>query len=153
MNSINPNHTQQRGVLRAVGPLVLFVGLIFMAIGMVSFFSAIGSFDPPKYIWSCFVGMPISFVGLVLTKFAYMGKVARYTAQELAPVGKDTFNYIASGTKEGVADVSEAVFRGKAASFDNSIETRIQKLAKLRDSGIINEEDFEEQKDRILNEV
>ena len=94
----------------------------------------------------------------------YLGKVARYTSQELAPVGKDTFNYMAKETKEGVTDMSEAFFEGmsKGLSQDEgedeedkelTIEERIRKLETLRDKGLINEEDFEEQKDRILSEI
>jgi len=105
MNRINPNHTQQRTFLRVVGPVILLIGLSFIAVGMVSFFSAFGSFGPPKYFWCAFVGMPIAFVGLVLCKFAFMGKVARYAAGEMAPVGKDSFNYMANEKKEGVADI------------------------------------------------
>ena len=97
--------------------------------------------------------MPITFVGLLICKFAFMGKVARYAAGELAPVGKDAFNFMASETTEGISDVSEAFHSGRAEANSSSIEERIKKLEKMKTSGLINEEDFEEQKNRILSEL
>jgi uncharacterized membrane protein len=153
MNRINPNHRQERTVLRVFGPIVLLIGLSFVAVGMISFFSAFGSFGAPEKFWCVFVGMPITFVGIVLCKFAFMGKVARYAAGELAPVGKDTFNYMANETREGVSDISEVFHSGQSQANSSSIEERIRKLEKMKNSGLIDEEDFEEQKDRILSEL
>lgn len=140
-------------MLRILGPIILLVGLIFIATGMISFFSAFGSFESPKNFWCALVGMPITFVGLVMCKFAFMGKVARYAAAELAPVGKDTFNYMATETQEGVSNISEAILEGKSRAESANIESRIRQLENMKESGLINEEDFEEQKDRILSEI
>ena len=153
MNRINPNHKQQNNALKTIGPIVLVIGLVFMAIGMISFFTAFGSFGSPRLFWCAFLGMPITAVGVGMTRFAYMGKIARYTAGELAPVVKDTFNYVAKGTQEGVADMAEAVVDGAKRTTALTIEERIKKLEKMKQSGLINEEDFEEQKDRILSEI
>lgn len=153
MNNINPNHQKEKSFLKTLGPLILFVGICFIAVGMISFFSSFGSFSPPKYFWCSFVGMPVMFVGIVMTKFGYMGKVARYTAAEVAPVGKDTFNYMAKETQEGVSHITQAIREGSTESEINSIESRITKLEQLRQKGLINDEDFEEQKDRILSEL
>tara|TARA_R100000027_G_scaffold52103_3_gene40860 strand:+ start:38520 stop:38981 length:462 start_codon:yes stop_codon:yes gene_type:complete len=153
MRRINPNHQNQRNVLRVVGPTILVVGLGFIAVGMISFFSAFSGNGRPQYFWCMFVGMPLLFVGLVLCKFAFMGKVARYAAGELAPVGKDTFNYMASETQEGFSNLSRAVYEGVQQSKGDSIADRIRKLEGLKQSGLITEEDFEEQKDRILSEL
>ena len=164
-HEINPGHKKPRNVLRTTGPILLMIGGGFMITGLVDFFSAFGSFGKqPELFWCCFVGMPLIFVGIIMTKMGYLGKVARYTSQELAPVGKDTFNYMARETKEGVTDISEAFFEGisKGLSQDETrdekkttltIEERIHKLQILREKGIITEEDFEEQKDRILSEI
>jgi hypothetical protein len=68
----------------------------------------------------------------------------------------DTFNYMAKETQEGVADISEAIVKGSkesSQSSDLTIEERIKKLEKMKLSGLINVEDFEEQKDRILSEI
>ena len=58
------------------------------------------------------MGMPILFVGIVMCMFGFMGAIARYQAGEVAPVGKDTFNYLAEGTKDGVQTVATAVAAG-----------------------------------------
>ena len=150
---MNPNHKKQRSVLRTIGPLVALVGLIFLAIGMISFFTAFGSYGPPKYFWCAFVGMPLTFIGLIICKFAFMGKIARYTANEIAPVGKDTFNYMAKGTQEGVEDISEAVYKGKSQAEADSIKERLSRLKELKNQGLISETDFKTQKDRILSEL
>ena len=108
-SKIDPGHSGIRDVLRVVGPIVLGLGLLLIVIGMVSFFAAMTSFgDPPKYFWCCFLGGPLVFVGIVMTAYGYMGKVARYTAGEMAPVAKDTFNYIATESKEGITAVASA---------------------------------------------
>lgn len=109
---IGSQHTGVRSALRVIGPCLIFAGLIFIIIGMVSFFSAFGSFGPPKYFWCCFVGMPLLGVGVVLTKFGYIGSVGRYIVNEVAPVGKDAINYMAEGTKGSIGQVAAAIGKG-----------------------------------------
>ena len=109
---INPGHTQVRKVLRLVGPVTLGVGVLFMIVGIGSFFSSFGSFGPPRYFWCCFVGMPLIMAGVVMCQFGFMGAITRYQAGEVAPVGKDTFNYLADGTKGGVKTVASAIGAG-----------------------------------------
>ena len=55
------------------------------------------------------------FVGIAMTMFAFFGSFARYVAGEAAPVQKDTFNFLAEGTKEGIKTVATAVGQGSAA--------------------------------------
>ena len=109
---IDAGHQETRSVLRAVGPLVAITGLVFVIIGLGSFFSSFGSFEPPRHFWCAFVGMPLLAVGIGICKFAFMGRVARYVVNEVAPVGKDTFNYMASGTKDAVRDLAAALGDG-----------------------------------------
>lgn len=109
----DPNHVALRDTLRTVGPLVVLVGLGFTAVGIGSFFSSFGSFGgPPQYFWCAFVGLPLVAVGGVMCQFGYLGKVARYTAGEVAPVGKDVVNYMVAGTKDAVRDAAAAVGQG-----------------------------------------
>jgi hypothetical protein len=112
---IDPQHTQTRDILRMVGPAVIIVGLIITAIGIVSFFSSFGSFEPPHYFWCAFVGLPLVALGGGICRFAFMGAVSRYMANEVAPVGKDVVNYMAQGTKGAVRDVAAAVGDGLRA--------------------------------------
>ena len=42
----SPQHQAVRSFLRIAGPVTALVGLIFLIVGMVSFFSSFGSFEP-----------------------------------------------------------------------------------------------------------
>ena len=114
-NPIDPGHKGPLNLLRILGPVILGIGILLMVISMVEFFSLFGSSREPRFIWMPFLGIPLLFVGGVMTQFGYMGKVARFMAQEMAPVGKDTFNYVADGTQEGIKTVAAAVGQGLAA--------------------------------------
>lgn len=109
---LDPGHTSVRNALRVIGPMIALIGLGFVVVGMVGFFRAFGSFGPPQHAWCPFVGMPLLFVGIVMTSYGYMGKVMRYGAQETAPVVKDTFNYMADGTQQGIKMVAGAIGQG-----------------------------------------
>jgi len=63
-----PKHKGTRSFLRITGLVVASVGLIFLIIGMASFFSAFGGRGSPRLFWCCFVGMPLLFVGGVTTQ-------------------------------------------------------------------------------------
>lgn len=109
---IDPGHDSVRDTLRIVGPIIALVGLAFVIVGAVDFFRAFGGDGPPRLFWCGFVGMPLLFVGGVLSSYGYMGKMIRYQAQEMAPVAKDTFNYVADGTQEGIKAVAGAIGEG-----------------------------------------
>jgi len=106
VNQIDPGHNAVRNTLRVVGPVVALIGLGFTIVGIVDFFHAFGGFGPPELFWCLFVGTPLLFAGEVLSSYGYMGKVMCYTAEETAPVVKDSFNYLAEGTREGVKAVA-----------------------------------------------
>ena len=119
-SKINPQHKELRAFLRVLGPAMVGIGFIFAAIGFISFFSSFGSFGPPRYFWCAFVGLPLLGFGSAICKFAYVGAVARYIAAETAPVGKDTFNYIAEGTQDGVRNISSAIKEGLVGNADKT---------------------------------
>jgi hypothetical protein len=111
-NLESSTHQATKTFLRVVGPLLVVAGLVLMATGMISFFRAFGGFEPPRLFWCCFVAVPVLFVGLVMSKFGYLGAVIRYLASESAPVAKDTINYLADGTKDAVKTVARSVAEG-----------------------------------------
>lgn len=112
MNKLeSPKHKSARSFLRVAGPILLAVGLILMLTGFISFFAA-SAYEPPRYFWCAFLGMPLVFLGLVMCKFGYLGAVARYIAAEAAPVASDTANYVAKETQEGVKTVARAAAEG-----------------------------------------
>lgn len=111
----NPGYHNQdtvRNTLRSIGPFILGAGIILVVIGFISFFSSFGSFGPPRYFWCAFLGMPLIAVGASLSRFGYIGAVGRYVAGEIAPVAKDTVNYMAEESKDAIRHVSEAIGAG-----------------------------------------
>jgi RNA polymerase subunit RPABC4/transcription elongation factor Spt4 len=109
---IDPGHKGPRNVLRTIGPILLGLGGLLLVIGIASFFMAFGGSEPPKYFWCAFIGIPLLGVGGAMTSLGFMGRIARYHAQEIAPVAKDTFNYMAEGTRDGVKTMAGAIGQG-----------------------------------------
>ena len=91
--------------------MVVF-GLVLTAIGLISFFSAFGTFQPPRYFWAAILGLPMIGIGVALTRLGYLGEIFRYLSGEVAPVARDTFNTMAEGTRQGVETMAHAVGRG-----------------------------------------
>lgn len=118
-NRINPGHTQVRAVLRIVGPVILVIAIIIGLIGFADFVGTTGTFERPTKFHYLFIAMPLGFIGFALTSAGFAGAVARYQAQEMAPVGKDTFNYLADGTQEGVTTVAGAIAKGVQSAQPN----------------------------------
>ena len=92
--------------------MLVCIGVILMATGMISFFSAFSGGGAPKYFWCCFVGMPVLFVGGVMCQFGFLGAVTRYFMAEEAPVAKDAINYMAENTQGAVKTISRAATEG-----------------------------------------
>ena len=115
-----PKHKATRTFLRVLGPVIALVGLAFLIVGVVSFFSAMNSHEQPGLFWCCFVGMPLLFVGAVMCQFAFMGAIARYTVAEQAPVAKDAVNYMAEETQGAVKTVARAVTQGVVEGMQSS---------------------------------
>jgi RNA polymerase subunit RPABC4/transcription elongation factor Spt4 len=134
---IDARHGGVRKVLRVLGPVVALIGVVLVIIGFVSLISSFGSFEPPRYFWCSFVGMPLLFAGAVLCMFGFMGKVARYQAAEMAPVVKDTFNYMAEGTEKGVKTIAGAIGEGLrgAATTEAQTKVRCHKCNSLAEEG------------------
>ncbi|MEM9346412.1 MAG: zinc ribbon domain-containing protein [Planctomycetota bacterium] len=127
-NLDNEKHRSNRSVLRIIGPLVLIIGVILTLVGFGGFVSTFlsdmsngPSFGGPppgmKLFFLAFIGLPMIAIGGAITKFAFMGAVARYAASEIAPVAKDTTNYMIDGTKGAVGDLAQTVAGGIAAGL------------------------------------
>jgi protein-S-isoprenylcysteine O-methyltransferase Ste14 len=115
-----PKHDRTRRLLRLAGPIIALAGLIFLIIGVASFFSAFGGGGSPRLFWCCFVGLPLLFVGSVLCMFGFLGAVARYTAAEQVPVATDAINDLAEGTQGAVKTVARAVVEGAVEGIDEA---------------------------------
>ena len=113
---LNPGHSSIRGILRVVGPLLGGIGLIFTIAGIGSFFASFGTFEPPRYFWCAFVGLPLVALGVAISQYAFMGGLFRYVAGETAPVAKDNFKHLAEGTQRGVRTMATAIGEGLRGS-------------------------------------
>src|SRR5262249_17732681 len=111
---IDPRHSSTRKALRIMGPTLAVVGILFTVVGFGSFFTSFGTFEPPRYFWCVLVGLPLLGLGLAMSQYAFLGSFARYFCGETAPVVKDTFNYLAEGTKGGVRTTAQAFGQGLA---------------------------------------
>ncbi len=115
MNEDKLQTPQQAGIrrtLRRAGVAILALGGLLTLIGIGSFFTAFGSFGPPRFFWCAFLGMPLLFIGGVMTLFGYMGAMQRYVAGESAPVAKDVANYVGETIQPGVKSIAKAVAEG-----------------------------------------
>jgi len=131
---INPGHVTIRSVLRIVGPILLLIGVAFGISGFSSVISSMGTFEQPTRFHHLFFAMPLTFFGLALTSAGFAGALARYQAQEIAPVGKDTFNYMADGTREGVTTIASAVAEGLRGASSTSSEKACPACATSNDT-------------------
>ena len=126
---IDPNHNSSQGLLRTIGPAMAVIGGGCIAIAMLDFFSSFGTFGgPPKYFWLFFVGGPIFAMGIGITKFAYLGAITRYVAGEVAPVQRDTFNYMAGGIQPGVQGLARAVSAGIKEGMSETPEAAVKQF-------------------------
>jgi hypothetical protein len=95
-----------------LGIILLVCGGVFTLVGVGNFFSSFGSMEPPRYFWCVFVGLPMLAFGSGLLKIAYFGRIVRYVAGEVVPVGTDVVNYSAEHTREGVRTYASSIAEG-----------------------------------------
>ena len=101
---IDPHHQRTQGALRLFGPALVVIGVILMAIGLISFFSSFGTFQPPRFFWAAMIGLPLIAIGLGITRLGYLGADFRYFSGEVSPVATDTFNTDGRGGSIRVGD-------------------------------------------------
>jgi hypothetical protein len=70
--------------------------------------------DPsvPSNFWMAFIGLPLLVIGASMTRYGYMGAMARYVADEVAPVAADTVNYVVDETEDSITTVAKAIGEG-----------------------------------------
>lgn len=129
---ITEEHIKRRETFRTVGPLVLGVGILLLIIAMVDFFTVDPfDFEGPKYFELAFIGMPLIAVGAFLCSLGYGAAVAKYQSREMAPVIKDTLNYLAEETQEGVEAIARAAQKGKSTVIEAKQCSNCNELNKL----------------------
>ena len=112
-----PKQSSARVVLRVLGPALAFVGVLLIVLGVGNMLSTVATAEPPRYFWLTFIGVPVLFVGIVLSMLGFLGSFTRYVVGEAAPVQKDAFNYLAKGTTEGVKAMASAMGEGLAGGL------------------------------------
>jgi len=132
---ITPGHGELRMIFRVLGPVLIVAGVALMVTTFINFFSVFGDFTagPPRLFWCFFLGAPLFVVGGVLSSYGFMGAVARYSAQEIAPVSRDTINYVAQGVEPAVTTVARAIKEGLSEN-GGSAEVRCPACAEMNDS-------------------
>lgn len=103
--------TAIRDIFQIIGPIILCLGAIFVIMGVMD---AIGSDGRHGRSWWPFVGLPLLFVGAVITVNGFMGVMARFHASQIAPLGKDVTNYMVDGTKGSIKTIGSALGAGLA---------------------------------------
>lgn len=91
---------------------MLLIGMACVATAFFDFFAKFGSMETPRLFCLGFLGIPLIFVGLVMTQMGFLGALARYQASEMASVSKDVANYMAEETQDSVQTVARAATRG-----------------------------------------
>ncbi|NCA67364.1 MAG: hypothetical protein EOM87_04805, partial [Clostridia bacterium] len=97
------NDENKKKKFKVIGFALVIIGGLLMATSMIEFFMKFGTFQMPRLFFLGFIGIPMLGVGSMILKFAYMGKIARYTSNEVSPVIKDTANYLLEGTRDSIA--------------------------------------------------
>jgi hypothetical protein len=92
---LDSDHAAKRNALRVLGVAMVVVGGLLAAAGLADFFSAFNSTGGmPTRFWMAFIGLPLLGWGLRICKFAFLGDISRYTVGEVAPVARDTMDYL-----------------------------------------------------------
>ncbi len=146
--AIDPAHESKRKNLSMLGAVLLVIGILLGIVGVVRFSAPFRTstkefFDSPHEVMErdssdgfsgvLFFGLGslAAAVGLSLLVFAQRGRLARYAAGEVAPVVKDTFNYLAHESKEGLAEVGAALAGGPKAQAREVVKVKCRSCGYL----------------------
>ena len=114
---VTKQHESLRRFFKVIGPIVLIFGIFLIIKGIAPMFSPMSFGPDPTTFPLAFIGMPVTFIGIVLSALGYGGNVAKYQAREYTPVAKDSFNYFAEESQEGVRNLSKAMREGNDMGY------------------------------------
>ncbi len=110
----------------AIGIPVLIAGIVLFIIGFSNFNSSSISTAGSKMAmlaagsFVIFIGFVLIAVGIYTTFFAHAREISSYTASSVAPVIKDTAEYLAPTTNNVVKEISESISEGIAKGKSSS---------------------------------
>lgn len=115
---LDESHLKKRNLLRTLGWIFLGCGVLCLIASFVSFFGFGMGGEMPGIDNVVFFGLGGFLIvgGAACLGYGYLGSVARYGANETAPVAKDTTNYMLDGTREETTKTFQAAgtaFRGE----------------------------------------
>lgn len=102
MKQFNENHNNVRAVLKIVGPITMIIGLFLFGSVFLSFFNMTDNFDGNMFsrMPNAFIGILLLGIGSAMSNFAYMGTVAKYTADEMTPIASHVIKNIKSSLEQ-----------------------------------------------------
>ncbi|MBN2795925.1 MAG: zinc ribbon domain-containing protein [Clostridia bacterium] len=102
MKQFNEKHNNVKMILKIVGPITLVVGLFLFGSVFFSFFNMSDPFNNNIFskMPNAFIGIILSAIGSAMTNFAYMGTVAKYTADEMTPIASHVIKNIKTSLDE-----------------------------------------------------
>ena len=85
------NHENKKKTIKIVGFVLVAVGGILTAIGLISFFNAFSTLSTPDFFWCAFIGLPLLGTGVSLLTFGYRRETMKYIKDESLPIYKETY--------------------------------------------------------------
>lgn len=128
---ITEEHKKRRDTFRALGLIILGVGVLFFIIAVVNMFTITPFDDGPNYFWLGFIGVPLVGVGSYLCSLGFSGKVAEYQSREMAPVVKDVINYLAEEKQEGTETILHTAQKGNSTVVSAKLCSHCNELNKM----------------------
>lgn len=141
-----------RRVLRFLGFLLLPVGLIFMGIGLVDFFSAFGGDGTPTKFWCLFVGIPLVAAGIGCLQAGYIRAINKYVAGEGVPVMAKSARYVARELRPEFKDYVQDLQGVEGPGRVDPVE-RMKSLEKLKEKGLITESEYIAKREEIIQKL
>lgn len=139
-----------RNILRVIGFMILPIGVIFAAIGLIDFFAAFGGHGFPTKFWCVFVGFPLVGLGVACLKAGFLRAIGGYVASETAPVAVDTLKYVSHELRPTMRNIATDLHEN---STDADPVTRMKYLEALKTSGLISEAEYTQKRTEILTKL
>ncbi len=137
-----PHHERIRSLLRGVGIVLIAAGAVMALIGLLDLTASLGEpfRQPTKFVY-LIIGLPVVGVGLAIAGVGYLGRILRYQAGEIAPVAKDTIEYVADGTRGVMRRAARDMARGIAEGLRDGATQKASEPLACRRCGFANDAD------------